>query len=62
MKILKLFPGIVLSAAIAALAWWLESLLPIHLIGSAVNDTSSVVATGYAYSEGAGDYATMGIV
>ena len=36
MKILKLFPGIVLSAAIAALAWWLESLLPIHLIGSAV--------------------------
>ena len=27
--------------------------------GTAVNDTSSVVATGYAYSEGAGDYATM---
>lgn len=27
--------------------------------GTAVNDTSSVVATGFAYSEGAGDYATM---
>lgn len=27
--------------------------------GTAVNDTSSVVATGYAFSEGAGDYATM---
>lgn len=27
--------------------------------GTAVNDTSSVVATGYAYSEGAGDFATM---
>ncbi len=27
--------------------------------GTAVNDTSSVVATGYAYSEAAGDYATM---
>lgn len=27
--------------------------------GTAVNDTSSVVATGYAYSEGAGDYSTM---
>ena len=36
MKIIKLFPGIVLSIAIAALACWLESLLPIHLIGSAV--------------------------
>ena len=36
MKILKLIPGIVLSAAIAVLACWLESLLPIHLIGSAV--------------------------
>ena len=36
MKIIKLFPGIVLSVAIAALACWLESLLPIHLIGSAV--------------------------
>lgn len=27
--------------------------------GTAVNDTSSVVATGYAFSEFAGDYATM---
>ena len=36
MKIIKLFPGIVLSIAIATLACWLESLLPIHLIGSAV--------------------------
>ena len=36
MKIIKLSPGIFLSVAIAALACWLESLLPIHLIGSAV--------------------------
>ena len=36
MKILKLFPGIILSALIAAFAIWIESLLPIHLIGSAV--------------------------
>ena len=36
MKNLKLIPGLALSAAIAVLACWLESLLPIHLIGSAV--------------------------
>ena len=36
MKILKLFPGIILSAFIAAFAMWIESLLPVHLIGSAV--------------------------
>ena len=36
MKILKLFPGIILSAIIAVFAMWVESLLPIHLIGSAV--------------------------
>ncbi|MBP3611429.1 MAG: putative sulfate exporter family transporter [Lachnospiraceae bacterium] len=36
MKFFKFFPGILLSAAIALLACWLESLLPIHLIGSAV--------------------------
>ncbi|MBE6627156.1 MAG: YeiH family putative sulfate export transporter [Ruminococcaceae bacterium] len=36
MKILKLFPGIILSVAIAALACFIESLLPIHVIGSAV--------------------------
>ena len=36
MKLIKLIPGILLSVAIAALACWLESLLPIHVIGSAV--------------------------
>ncbi|MBR4079386.1 MAG: YeiH family putative sulfate export transporter [Christensenellaceae bacterium] len=36
MKILKLFPGILISVGIALLACWLESLLPIHVIGSAV--------------------------
>ena len=36
MKFVKYFPGIILSALIAAFAMWLESLLPVHLIGSAV--------------------------
>ena len=36
MKVLKVFPGILLSVGVAILACWLESLLPIHLIGSAV--------------------------
>lgn len=36
MKILKLFPGVLLSVGIAFIACWLESLLPIPLIGSAV--------------------------
>lgn len=36
MKISKMFPGIILSVGIAFLACWLESLLPIHVIGSAV--------------------------
>ncbi len=36
MKIIKLFPGIILSVAIAALSVFLESLLPVHVIGSAV--------------------------
>ena len=36
MKILKLFPGILLSVAVAAVACFLESLLPVHVIGSAV--------------------------
>lgn len=36
MKSIKLFPGILLSVGIALLACWLESLLPGHLIGSAV--------------------------
>ena len=33
---LKFLPGILLSVGVAALACWIESLLPIHLIGSAV--------------------------
>lgn len=36
MKVLKIFPGIILAVCIALIACWLESLLPIHLIGSAV--------------------------
>lgn len=36
MKVLKLFPGIILSAVIAAFAMLIESIMPIHLIGSAV--------------------------
>ena len=36
MKFLKLIPGIILSAVIAFLACWIENILPIHLIGSAV--------------------------
>ena len=36
MKILKLFPGIMLAAVIALFAVWVESLLPIHLVGAAV--------------------------
>lgn len=36
MKFLKIFPGIILSVGVAALACWLESLMPIHLIGAAV--------------------------
>lgn len=36
MKIFKLFPGIILPVAVAFAACLLESLLPIHLIGSAV--------------------------
>lgn len=36
MKILKLLPGILISVAIAAFATWLESLLPIHVVGAAV--------------------------
>ena len=36
MKAVKLLPGVLLSLAIAALACFIESLLPIHLIGSAV--------------------------
>lgn len=36
MKILKWIPGIALSVAIAAVAVWIESLMPIHWIGAAV--------------------------
>lgn len=36
MKVLKFIPGILLAVAVAAVACFLESLLPIHLIGSAV--------------------------
>ena len=36
MKILKLIPGVLLSVAVAAVACLIESLLPIHVIGSAV--------------------------
>lgn len=36
MKFLKYIPGIILSALIAFLACWIENILPIHLIGSAV--------------------------
>ena len=36
MKIVKILPGITLSLAIAILALWLESLLPIHVIGASV--------------------------
>ena len=35
MKMLKIVPGALLSVGVAFLAGWLESLLPIHLIGSA---------------------------
>lgn len=36
MKILKYFPGVIISALIALLSMWLESLLPVHVVGSAV--------------------------
>ena len=36
MKILKLFPGILLSVGVAAIACLIERLLPIHIIGAAV--------------------------
>ena len=36
MKLKKILPGALLSVAVALLACWLESLLPVHLIGSAV--------------------------
>ena len=36
MKMFKIVPGVMLSVGVALLACWFESLLPIHLIGSAV--------------------------
>ena len=52
MLMLVVFPirGRKLGLSDAALGLW---------AGTAVNDTSSVVATGYAFSEAAGDFATM---
>jgi uncharacterized integral membrane protein (TIGR00698 family) len=52
MAMIVLFPilGHALGLSDAAYGLW---------AGTAVNDTSSVVAAGYAFSEGAGDFATM---
>lgn len=52
MAMIILFPimGMALGMSDQAFGIW---------AGTAVNDTSSVVATGYAFSEGAGDFATM---
>ena len=52
MAMIVLFPilGRALGLSDAAFGLW---------AGTAVNDTSSVVATGYAFSEAAGDFATM---
>ena len=52
MAMIILFPimGMALGMSDEAFGIW---------AGTAVNDTSSVVATGYAFSEGAGDFATM---
>ncbi|MBQ2819087.1 MAG: putative sulfate exporter family transporter [Clostridia bacterium] len=36
MKIIKILPGVLLPVAIAFVACWIESLLPIHIIGGAV--------------------------
>ena len=52
MAMIVLFPimGTALGLSDEAFGLW---------AGTAVNDTSSVVATGYAFSEAAGDFATM---
>ena len=52
MAMIVLFPimGMALGMSDEAFGIW---------AGTAVNDTSSVVATGYAFSEAAGDFATM---
>lgn len=61
----KLIPGDILGASIVALYPIMGRLLGMSDIaygiwaGTSVNDTASVVASGYAFSEAAGDFATM---
>lgn len=52
MAMIVLFPIMGRALGLSDIAYGLWS-------GTAVNDTSSVVAAGYAFSEAAGDYATM---
>lgn len=52
MAMIVLFPIMGHAIGLSDIAYGLWS-------GTAVNDTSSVVAAGYAFSEAAGDYATM---
>lgn len=52
MAMILLFPIMGHAMGLTDMAYGLWS-------GTAVNDTSSVVAAGYAFSEGAGDFATM---
>lgn len=52
MAMIVLFPIMGKSLGLSDMAYGLWA-------GTAVNDTSSVVAAGYAYSEAAGDFATM---
>ena len=52
MAMIVLFPIMGRAMGLSDMAYGLWS-------GTAVNDTSSVVAAGYAYSEAAGDFATM---
>ena len=52
MAMIVLFPIMGRALGLSDMAYGLWS-------GTAVNDTSSVVAAGYAFSEAAGDYATM---
>lgn len=52
MAMILLFPVMGMALGLSDMAYGLWA-------GTAVNDTSSVVAAGYAYSEAAGDFATM---
>ena len=52
MAMILLFPIMGRAMGLSDMAYGLWS-------GTAVNDTSSVVAAGYAFSEAAGDFATM---